>query len=181
MAILLVGPLQDVLRSQRIPALVPHGHPRTPPFGAVPHPRPHDPISHAPFPRWAPLLAPVASSTAPAERSSDVQGYGRDAPGGRVQLNGYWKRLATVLDPLVAAPSGKRLHSYPGAAGVQQRALGDGDWPMSAPVPTCRQWLQRCTVPWPPFRTALAGGNAAIAAETRTRAATRMRIQSCDF
>jgi hypothetical protein len=83
------------------------------------------PISHAPFPRWAPLLAPVASSTAPAECSSDAQGCGRDVPGGRVQLNGYWKRLATALDPLVAAPSGKRLHST-----LELRACSSAPWTM---------------------------------------------------
>jgi hypothetical protein len=69
-------------------------------------------------PGWAPLLVLVASSTAPAERSSDAQGCGRDFLGGRVQLNGYWKRLATALDPLVAAPSGKPLHSHPWARGT---------------------------------------------------------------
>lgn len=58
----------------------------------------------------------------------------------------------------------------------------DDHWPASAPVPTCMRML--AAMPWSlSFRTALAcaGGNAAIAAETWTRAATRMRFQSCDF
>jgi len=59
MAILLVGPLQDVClpsASQRSCRIVILAHPS-------PEPRPHHPISNVPFPSWAPQLALVASGT----------------------------------------------------------------------------------------------------------------------
>lgn len=162
--------------SQNIPALVPHDHPSTQPRFLKPR-RPHDPINLAPFARFGGASVPRERSTAPAESSTRAQGCGRGVLATGVQLNGYWKRLAKANDyvgyPLVAAvatpPPTLALWVH------QQPLVCNADWPASsAHADVHAKCLQRCTVSLSSFRAALAGGNAAIAAEP-TRAATRMK------
>jgi hypothetical protein len=121
--------------------------------------------------------------------------------GSGVQLNGYWEELTTTLDSLerfgwLSHASQRDMcphYSRPGAMGVEQggrvagwqagskglarRPLASERTRADMHANACSDTLARS------FRTALAcaGGNAAIAAETRTRAATRIKFQSCDF
>ncbi len=198
MAIWLVGPLQDGLSPQRIPAA---------------RPRAAGPPSRRPATRANHRRCVAPPNSAPAESACAVQGCGRGRPGSRVQLNGFWKRLAMTgdgwrwlaiagdwrwmpassvgcrthaqLSQLHNSQLHKRRHSPPWRA---SRAAAGAFKPCATwtgqRAHSCRracQMLQRMH-PGPvlaPHRSS--GGNAAIAAETPTRAATRMRFQSCDF
>jgi hypothetical protein len=176
MAILLVGPLQDGLSPQRSCAcrMVPLARPlATQPYAS----RPHAPISSVPLPHLGPcgrLLAPP--NTAPAEFASVAQGCCREALGSRVQLNGYWKSLATASEawpqrgmPLVAVFAGKRHPPRPPSPPLALRAGSSGavcdvDWPASAPMVPCRRAckmdcsVQRCTKALSSFRAAVRAG-----------------------
>ena len=59
--------------------------------------------------------------------------------------------------------------------------LRDGDWPASAPVPTCMRCLHRCMVALSSRSAPLLRAGMQQCCRDRTRAVTRMRFWSSDF
>jgi hypothetical protein len=176
MAILLVGPLQDVClpsASQCSCRTVILAHPS-------PEPRPHHPTSNAPFPSWAPLLALVASTKCeaaqPAERSSDAQGCGKGFPERRCPAEWLLEETSDCTGS-VGCRTFWQATRWRAAAGFGRRGLASERTRGDVQV-----MVIAATHGGPGLRSAplLRAGMQRLQ-QTRTKAVTRMRYQSCDF
>jgi hypothetical protein len=81
-------------------------------------------------------------------------------------------------------PTLHHLHHFPPLVlrAWSSGPLRDGDWPASAPVPTCMRCLHRCMVALSSRSAPLLRTGMQQCSRDRTRAAvTRMKFWSCDF